>query len=129
MTRGPGTREHQIKLTRFPSLPPLRAITIPPEPSTEPDPSTSLIDMSSCSSSLPDLPLEVHEHILRFCDPPTLSRTSRVSLAFLELSIPLLRGEIHIEGLEKMEKLLCSRVSGQTSSSHVLCDLASRRRS
>ena len=60
---------------------------------------------------LPHLPLEVKGHILRFCDPSTLAVTSRVSLAFLELSIPILHDDIHVRGLETTEKLLCSRVS------------------
>jgi hypothetical protein len=71
--------------------------------------------MSSSSSVLPHLPLEVKGHILRFCNPATLAITSRVSLAFLELSIPLLHDEIYIKGLENLEKFLCSRVSTSSS--------------
>ena len=67
---------------------------------------------SSSRAPLPSLPLEVEGHILRFCDPATLAVTSRVSLAFLELSIPILHDHIHIIGIENMERLFCSRVSG-----------------
>jgi hypothetical protein len=68
--------------------------------------------MSTNLGPLPFLPLEVKHHILRFCDPSTLAVTSRVSLAFLELSIPILHDDIHIDGFEQAEQLLCSRVSG-----------------
>ncbi|KAL7417230.1 hypothetical protein BDY24DRAFT_377149 [Mrakia frigida] len=62
-------------------------------------------------ASLPPLPLELKHHILRFCDPSTLANTSRVSLAFLHLSSPILYQDIEIVGLKNVEKLFCSRVS------------------
>ena len=67
--------------------------------------------MSSIQPPLPFLPLEVKKHILRYCDQGTLAVTSRVSLAFLEMSIPILHDEIIIDGFEVLEELFCSRVS------------------
>ncbi|KAL7417224.1 hypothetical protein BDY24DRAFT_377137 [Mrakia frigida] len=61
------------------------------------------------SRPLPPLPLELKHHILRFCDPSTLANTSRVSLAFLHLSSPILYQDIEIVGLKNVEKLFCSR--------------------
>ena len=61
------------------------------------------------SSPLPFLPPEMKQHILRFCDPSTLAKASRVSLAFLELSSPILYQEIELIGLGKLEKLFCPK--------------------
>jgi hypothetical protein len=49
-----------------------------------------VLKMSSESFTLSAFPHEVLEDILRYCDQQTLGRTSRVSLAFLEMSGPLL---------------------------------------
>jgi hypothetical protein len=78
-----------------------------------PPPSTRIpsLEMSNQSSPLPDLPLEVHGHILRFCDPSTLAVTSRVSLAFLDFSGPLLYRDIVITGRDQLEMLIRSEVS------------------
>ncbi|KAL7416871.1 hypothetical protein BDY24DRAFT_438690 [Mrakia frigida] len=65
--------------------------------------------MPSSSSPLPLLPLEIKNHILRFCDPSTLAKTARVSLAFLELSSPILYEDVHIHGFEHLKLLFCSR--------------------
>ncbi|KAL7410144.1 hypothetical protein BDY24DRAFT_418262 [Mrakia frigida] len=57
----------------------------------------------------PSLPLELQHEILRQCDPSTLAQTSRVSLAFLDLSSPLLYRDIAIVGLEGLQRLLVPR--------------------
>ncbi|KAL7417211.1 hypothetical protein BDY24DRAFT_411962 [Mrakia frigida] len=64
------------------------------------------------SRRLPIFPLELKHHVLRFCDPSTLSKTSRLSLAFLQLSPPLLYRDIELVGLDKAELLFCSRDPG-----------------
>ncbi|KAL7417180.1 hypothetical protein BDY24DRAFT_438281 [Mrakia frigida] len=61
------------------------------------------------SRHLPYIPLELKHHILRFCDPSTLANASRVSLAFLQLSSPILYEDIEIVGLKNVEKFFCSR--------------------
>ncbi|KAL7416862.1 hypothetical protein BDY24DRAFT_205686 [Mrakia frigida] len=65
--------------------------------------------MPSPSPPFPLLPLEIKNHILRFCDPSTLAKTARVSLAFLELSSPILYEDVHIHGFEHLKLLFCSR--------------------
>jgi hypothetical protein len=57
------------------------------------------------SRPLPALPTETHAHILSFCDPQTLGRACRVSLAFLELASPHLYGDITIRGYEQLKTL------------------------
>ena len=47
----------------------------------------------------------------RFCDPSTLAKISRVSLAFLELSSPILYQDNEIVGHRKIEQLFSKRVS------------------
>jgi len=66
-----------------------------------------MLTSASSSPLLPTLPPE----ILRLCDPSTLAQTSRVSLASLELSSPLLCHHIDIYGSEQFEMMLCTRVS------------------
>jgi hypothetical protein len=67
--------------------------------------------MSNIPHSLPILPLEVKGHILGFCDVPTLAVTSRVSLAFLELSGPLLYRDVVIRGCDQLDLLVRTHVS------------------
>ncbi|KAL7415358.1 hypothetical protein BDY24DRAFT_413499 [Mrakia frigida] len=77
---------------------------------------------------LPNLPIEIKANILRFCDQATLAKTSGLSLAFLELSSPLLRQDIHVVGLEGLRRLLCER-DGQAQphlSPHLDLPLVSR---
>ncbi|KAL7415633.1 hypothetical protein BDY24DRAFT_381734 [Mrakia frigida] len=57
-------------------------------------------------SPLPFLPVEVKKEILRFCDQPTLAKTSGLSLTFLQLSSPLLYRHIVFEGPEGLTKFL-----------------------
>jgi hypothetical protein len=59
---------------------------------------------------LPELPVEIHGDILRFCDPSTLASTSRVSLAFLELSGSFLYQDIVARGTEQLYLLVRSKV-------------------
>jgi len=72
------------------------------------------------SSPLPFLPPEMKQHILRFCDPSTLAKASRVSLAFLELSSPILYQDIELIGLVSSRNSSAQRV-GNLSSSRVSC--------
>jgi len=75
---------------------------------------TSAMDPSAISplpGSLPYLPLETKHPILRFCAVSTLARTSQVSLAFLELSCPLLYRDIHLPGAKLLPLLFSERVS------------------
>jgi len=74
---------------------------------------------SSSPSSLPFLPNELMKEILKFCDQPTLAKTSTLSLAFLQLSSPLLYRHITIRGPESMDKFLTLvvRISGSISDS------------
>jgi len=67
--------------------------------------------MASTSLPLPYLPLEVKNHILRFCSPSTLAKTAQVSLAFLELSSPILYEDVHIYGFKALKLLFSKRVS------------------
>ncbi|KAL7415671.1 hypothetical protein BDY24DRAFT_381853, partial [Mrakia frigida] len=60
---------------------------------------------------LPFLPTEVKKEILKFCDQPTLAKTSTLSLAFLQLSSPLLYRHITFEGPEGLTKFLTLVVS------------------
>ena len=71
------------------------------------------LDLSSLSlvtSFLKEFPTEIYNEILKFCDPSTLAKAARVSLAFLELSSPLLYRDVQVDGIEKMAKLFCGRV-------------------
>ncbi|KAL7416749.1 hypothetical protein BDY24DRAFT_438579 [Mrakia frigida] len=58
---------------------------------------------------LPLLPTELKREILRFCDPSTLAKTSLVSLAFLQLSSPILYHDIELVGAQSALKLFCDR--------------------
>ncbi|KAL7416732.1 hypothetical protein BDY24DRAFT_412226 [Mrakia frigida] len=58
---------------------------------------------------LPLLPTELKREILRFCDPSTLAKTSLVSLAFLQLSSPILYLDIEVVGVPSALKLFCER--------------------
>ncbi|KAL7415806.1 hypothetical protein BDY24DRAFT_439660 [Mrakia frigida] len=60
----------------------------------------------SLSSTLPILPIELKKEILKFCDQPTLAKTSGLSLAFLQLSSPLLYRHITFEGSEGLVKFV-----------------------
>jgi hypothetical protein len=75
--------------------------------------------MSNIPSSLPILPIEVKGHILRFCDAPTLAVTSRVSLAFLELSGPLLYEVITVRGREQLLSMIRSKVGTLSCNMHI----------
>ena len=66
---------------------------------------------SPTSTPLPFLPTEVKKQILKFCDQPTLAKTSGLSLAFLQLSSPLLYRHIVFEGPEGLTKFLTLVVS------------------
>jgi hypothetical protein len=66
---------------------------------------------ASLRAVLPSLPIELRQLILRFCDVPTLVATSLVSLAFLELSTPILYQDIELIGLQRVEQLFCHSVS------------------
>ena len=66
--------------------------------------------MSSYTSTLPSLPVELKAHILGYCDQTTLAMTSRASFAFLELSTPLLYEDINIQGPERLLQLISSQV-------------------
>lgn len=59
------------------------------------------------------VPTEIKRHILKFCDRSTLAKTARVSLAFLELSFPLLYRNVlgQISGLYRLQRFFCERVS------------------
>ncbi|KAL7415715.1 hypothetical protein BDY24DRAFT_267761 [Mrakia frigida] len=59
---------------------------------------------TSSSSPLPFLPTEVKKEILKFCDQPTLAKTSGLSLEFLQLSSPLLYRHIVFKGPEGLSK-------------------------
>ncbi|KAL7415621.1 hypothetical protein BDY24DRAFT_413206 [Mrakia frigida] len=61
---------------------------------------------SDLSPRLPFLPIEVKKEILKFCDQPTLAKTSGLSLTFLQLSSPLLYRHIVFEGPEGLTKFL-----------------------
>ena len=82
---------------------------------------SSHFDVATACAVLPNLPLEVHHHILRLCDPPTLAITSLVSFAFLELSSPLLYNDVNITLGKQTEQLFCSRVSHALIRNLVLC--------
>lgn len=69
--------------------------------------------LSSSSSpirTLPSLPTELKKEIPRLCDCSTLARTSRVSLAFLQLSAPLLYSHVDLQGAEQFQRMLVERV-------------------
>ena len=51
------------------------------------------------------LPSEIHAYVLSFCDDPTLASSSRVSLAFLELTGPLLYRDITVRGKDQLDLL------------------------
>ncbi|KAL7415876.1 hypothetical protein BDY24DRAFT_439124 [Mrakia frigida] len=68
---------------------------------------------SSSSPPLPDLPLEIEHQILKFCDASTLATTGLVSLAWLELSAPLLHENITIQGYDHLAQLCASRLPSQ----------------
>ena len=61
-------------------------------------------------------PIEIHNEILKFCDPSTLAKVGRVSLAFLELSSPLLYRDVELVGMDKMAELFCDREARLLSS-------------
>lgn len=61
----------------------------------------------SLSPFLKKFPPESTNRNLKFCDPSKLANTSRVSLAFLELSSPLLYRDIKLVGLRQVQKLFC----------------------
>ena len=88
------------------SLPPLLA-SCPPSTTTSKPRRMS----SSTSASPPFLPNEIKKEILKFCDQPTLAKTSSLSLAFLQLSSPLLYRHIVFEGPEGLTKFLTLVVS------------------
>lgn len=73
---------------------------------------------SRSSGRVSVLPVEMQHHILGFCDRATLAVTSRVSLAFLELSAPLLYADIELIGLHRVEELFCHRVSLRSNLPH-----------
>ena len=58
---------------------------------------------------LKEFPIEIYNEILKFCDPSTLAALARVSLAFLELSSPLLYRNVELVGTRNMAKLFCGR--------------------
>ena len=66
---------------------------------------------SLTSPSLPFIPTEVKKEILKFCNQSTLARTPSLSLAFLELSSPLLYRHIVFESPEGSTKFLTLAVS------------------
>ncbi|KAL7416895.1 hypothetical protein BDY24DRAFT_412380 [Mrakia frigida] len=59
------------------------------------------------------VPIEIKLHILRFCDLSTLVKVARVSLAFLELSSPLLYRDVRIQGVYRLQRLFCKRIDPQ----------------
>ena len=69
------------------------------------------MDPTPPSRPLPDLPSEIHQEILRFCDPSTLGRASQVSLAFLEFSSPLLYYDVEITSFTELGLLFASRIT------------------
>ncbi|KAL7415667.1 hypothetical protein BDY24DRAFT_381836, partial [Mrakia frigida] len=68
---------------------------------------------TSSASPFPFLPIEVKKEILKFCDQPTLAKTSTLSLAFLQLSSPLLYRHITFEGPDGLTKFLTLVVSSR----------------
>jgi len=88
--------------------------TFPPSPfpSSHPQQPRDLEKMAaSISSPLPSLPIEIKKEILKFCDPPTLAKTSSLSLAFLQLSSPLLYRHVTIKGPRQLKMMLSLVVS------------------
>ncbi|KAL7409187.1 hypothetical protein BDY24DRAFT_419080 [Mrakia frigida] len=57
----------------------------------------------------PAIPTEIETHILSLCDQATLAKCSTLSLAFLQLSSPLLYEDVVLYGIESIRKLLCAR--------------------
>jgi len=81
---------------------------------TLPPPLDSTHPANPIPAHLLRLPLEVHHEILKFCNLSTLSQTSRVSLAFLQLSGPLLYRDIFVRGVKSLEKIKRSKVNYRT---------------
>lgn len=65
----------------------------------------ALSSLSLVSPFLKQFPIEIYNEVLKHCDPSTLARASRVSLAFLELSSPLLYRDVKLVGFEQMVEL------------------------
>ncbi|KAL7416912.1 hypothetical protein BDY24DRAFT_378682 [Mrakia frigida] len=73
----------------------------------------ALSSLSLVSPFLKQFPIEIYHEGLKHCDPSTLARASRVSLAFLELSSPLLYRDVKLVVFEQMAELFCDRESSQ----------------
>jgi len=91
-------------------------LTSPPFLQRRPAEKLSLLDIPICSHSdmalfptLPFVPTEIKGHILSFCDQSTLAKTSSLSIAFLQLSSPLLYEDVVIHGVRNIHKLFCER--------------------
>lgn len=82
----------------------------PPVQSSSTTRPMSLGASSPSSRALPPLPMELKRAILRYCDAGTLAVTSRVSLAFLEISSPLLYTDIQV-AWDRLPALFSHRVS------------------
>lgn len=56
-------------------------------------------------------PMEILREVLLAADTSTLAACSQVSLAFLQMTAPMLLTNVHIHGLAGLEHLFCKRVS------------------
>ena len=63
------------------------------------------------SQPVPSIPTELRRSILSFCDPSTLAKVSRASVAFAELATPFLYRNVVLKGPEALESFFCKRLS------------------